>query len=83
MGNVPHTLGHLDAWFPVGATVWRDLGGMVLLEKKMLPVVGFETKSLMKLQILSLSFQLPVPASVPVVCCHTVPAIMDFKPLES
>lgn len=48
----------------------------------MSPVVGFETKSLMRLQILSLSFQLPVPASSPAVCYHTVPAVIDFKPLE-
>lgn len=74
----------LGCWFPVDATVWRDLGGMALWEEKTSPVVGFETKSLMRLQILSLSLQLPVPASSPVVWYgNTVPAVKDFKPLES
>lgn len=33
MVNAPHSFGHLNAWSPVGSTVWKGLGGVALLEK--------------------------------------------------
>lgn len=32
-GNADHSLGPLDTWSPVGYALWRDLGGVALLEE--------------------------------------------------
>ena len=31
--NGPHTLIYLNVWSSVGGTVWKELGGVALLEK--------------------------------------------------
>ena len=31
--NDPHRLIYLNAWSPVGGTIWKGLGGVALLEK--------------------------------------------------
>ena len=72
MNSVPHRLGYLKTWIPVGGAVWGRsrrcdfAAGRVVLE------VGFETNSLQLHQVHSLCFVcvfetglLPAPATAP------------------
>lgn len=45
VSDIPYTLGRLNAWSPVGATVWEGLGGVVLLEEDCHLALAFRAKS--------------------------------------
>lgn len=73
--NVPHNLGHLNTWFPVGAVVWGGLGGMAVLKKEP-PGSGLESVKLSPLHrslffmfaVREVKAQLPVSATMPAAC---------------
>lgn len=78
----PCSLGQLNAWFPVGCTVWGDLGGVTLLVEVCQRRQVLRLKSIVGpflvcflgfvFVVQDVNFQLPAPAAKSLLCHYGI-----------
>lgn len=75
--NVPHSLGHLNIWFPVGGPIWISLGGVALLKEvyhwgwavsSQPPTIPCILCSTLTVKDVSSCFLLQLPCFLPLCC---------------